>query len=50
MALLRPDEAIDTVLTADVYGRARPTASWAARWPGVARESTAWSAPSGHDF
>ncbi len=48
-ALMRPGNAIDTVITADTYGLGAPTALWAAPSQGCPARICAVGA-MGHDF
>jgi aryl-alcohol dehydrogenase-like predicted oxidoreductase len=49
-ALLRPDEAIDTVLSADVYGEGAADSLLGRALEGVARDSYCLVGAVGHDF
>ena len=50
LALIRPDEAIATVLTADVYGDGRGRRAARSRARGRPRDSTVLVGAVGHDF
>ena len=50
LAMLRPDEAIRTVLTADVYGQGEADLLLGRALEGLPRESYALVGAVGHDF
>ncbi len=50
LALLRPGDGVDTVITADVYGQGEADATLARALAGVAREDYCLVGAIGHDF